>query len=480
MPPQPTPKANVDVLAAALKKVGFQPEVLTDVSQVRLRDGINGFLAQIQPRDFVLFYFSGYGYQDEDLNYLVPVDFDPKDTDAPAGSKAYGLDLLLRQLRQRQAGTKMIVLDASRPCKGVPEQCRGLSEGLAQPQQPSLGTLLAFSAPANQPMEDSGPGPDRFTAALAEAIPVPGADPRGILDKAQAAASAGSPPLVLTTVVPRFYFIDPPKEAPKTVVVEKIVKPELRPGDTHVNPKDQMVYSWIPAGKFQMGCVPGDAQCDKDESPRHEVTISNAFWITSTEVTAEAYTQYSQATGHPDAKKSQLGHKGLATDVPVIKVTWDDANDYCKYAGGRLPTEAEWEYAARGGNPDFIFPWGAEPDPKKAVAYEMVNNKEYRKLIAPYTETVPVKKLQVFNGYRLLGMAGNAAEWTADFYGPYTAEPATDPAGAAKEKDRVVRGGSWNDPLKFSRITARDHHPPNSSENTIGFRCVVPSFDDSK
>ena len=242
-----------------------------------------------------------------------------------------------------------------------------------------------------------------------------------------------------------------------------------KPGERRDNPTDLLTYNWIPDGKFLMGCVPGDKDCKADESPRHEVKISKGFWITRTEVTLEAYNLFTKKTGHPEPKATELAHKGLATDVPVVNVTWEDANAYCKWAGGRLPTEAEWEYAARGGKPEWIFPWGAW-DPTKAMYYGTD-----KKIIKPFNETVPVKKFTAVNGYGLFGMAGNASEWTGDYYGEYPSGAVTDPHGPPdSNKGRVVRGGSWNDTAKFLRNSARDPH--TKAEITIGFRCVVPNL----
>jgi formylglycine-generating enzyme required for sulfatase activity len=344
-------------------------------------------------------------------------------------------------------------------------------------------TLLAFSARDFQTAPDPPAGAvDRFTAAVIHAIESAGSKPVQAFTDARAevrkaTSNAQDPLIIADTSIDRkdFYFTPPkpveiaappPNPTPAPVVVKA---PKTKPGQPGVNVVDTLVYNWIPEGKFEMGCVPGDKLCGRDET-RHEVSIQNGFWITGTEVTAEVFTRFAAVNNRADAKASQLNRKGFATDVPVINISWEDAQSYCKWTGGRLPTEAEWEYAARGDKPGAIYPWG-DWDPGKA-AWSGVD----RKLLRPFDETIPVRKLASPNGYGLYGMAGNAAEWVADYYSPnaYSDGPAVDPHGPAEGKDRVVRGGSWNDPQKYLRISARDHHPGDKPVNTIGFRCVMP------
>lgn len=223
-----------------------------------------------------------------------------------------------------------------------------------------------------------------------------------------------------------------------------------------------------------MGCVPNDSFCLPDENPRHEVRITNGFWITRTEVTTEAYQRFTGQTGHREPRKTQTNPKLMGTDLPVTRVSWDDAEAYCEWAGGHLPTEAAWEYAARGGSEGLKYPWGNQFDPRLANSF-----RTDPKLKRPFTETVPVRRLGMGNGFDLFDMVGNAREWTSDSYDPaaYLAVGVVaDPTGPTIAKDRVVRGGSFYGSDKHLRISARDHLEGAKDDNQTGFRCVVASL----
>jgi formylglycine-generating enzyme required for sulfatase activity len=222
------------------------------------------------------------------------------------------------------------------------------------------------------------------------------------------------------------------------------------PVSTRVNPKDGLTYVWIPPGTFMMGCSPGDSECYDNEKPSHRVTITKGFWMGQTEVTQAAYERVMQ--GDPEF----LFFKGAS--LPVETITWDEAGAYCKAVGKRLPTEAEWEYAARGGSSEVRY--GA----LDAVAWYDKNSSR---------KTHPVGRKQA-NGYGLYDMLGNVWEWVEDWYDEkyYASSPASDPKGPSSGKLRVLRGGSFYNNPRNLRASYRIRSVPVNQYINFGFRCA--------
>ncbi len=238
-----------------------------------------------------------------------------------------------------------------------------------------------------------------------------------------------------------------------------------------LNATDGLEYAKAPAGTFLMGCVPDDTECYPRELPRHEVRISKPFWIGRTEVPVQAYERYVTAVGlemPPEPQGIDDFNDGWSKkNHPIVKVTWDEARSYCEWAGGRLPTEAEWEYAARGGRDGLKYPWGNERSHDEANYWRSGGRDVWR-------NTAPVGSFAA-NGFGLYDMAGNVYEWIADWYDEeyYQHSPSADPAGPTHGTQRVVRGGAGFINPAVLRISTRLETAPDARRLGVGFRCAL-------
>jgi len=236
---------------------------------------------------------------------------------------------------------------------------------------------------------------------------------------------------------------------------------------TQVSEKDGMVMVYVPAGNFSMGSNNGA----EDEQPVHTITL-DAYWIDRTEVTNGMYALCVQAGDcqpppYSDSytRSSYYGNSHYA-DYPVIYVDWNNAGAYCGWAGRRLPTEAEWEKAARGTD-GRTYPWGyGSPNSSRLNYNENVGD-----------TTAVGKYPSGASPYGALDMAGNVWEWVADWYdaGYYEGSPASNPQGLPLGSNRVLRGGSLNNDEDGVRSAFRQWINPSVNVNSFGFRCVRAS-----
>ena len=234
--------------------------------------------------------------------------------------------------------------------------------------------------------------------------------------------------------------------------------------------KDGMTLIAIPAGDFLMGSDSADASASNDSKPVHTVTL-DAYWIDQSEVTNAMYIDCVAAGACPepmwtrsDSRVNYLGNPAFS-NYPVVGVSWGEASSYCAWVGGRLPTEAEWEKAARGEN-GWLFPWGNDPPTAERANYDSLN-----------LDTAAVGSYPLGTSpYGLFDMAGNAWEWVADWYSTnyYETSLAESPLGPETGTERVVRGGDWQSIEVFLRTTNRDPLLPGRHSIHIGFRCVRP------
>jgi len=278
----------------------------------------------------------------------------------------------------------------------------------------------------------------------------------------------------LTIIVPPTSTIETPTNAPAATLEYE-----------HVSPNDGMTLIYVPAGEFEMG---GNDAYFNQASPVHTVYL-DAFWLDKIEVTNGMFALFAIQTGYVgelekqnitsfyvNAKWVDLSGAGWRNpfgpsstlegraDYPVIQVTWNDAAAYCEWAERRLPTEAEWEKAARG--PDaYLYPWGNTPPSSNLANYgnmigDLVRVGSYPGNISPYGA---------------LDIAGNVYEWVADYYDNtyYSHSPNSNPTGPASGKSRVMRGGSWQMEAHRLLTYEREASLPNAGNSNLGFRCAM-------
>jgi formylglycine-generating enzyme required for sulfatase activity len=312
---------------------------------------------------------------------------------------------------------------------------------------------------------------------------------------------------VTTGAIIIVYKLQPPPLAPATSTPEEIIstfsfKENISPDDDlplptviatmpkryslgfeEVSKDDGMPMIYVPEGDFLMGNNYGDS----DEKPEHKVFIS-AFWFDKTEVTNAMYIKYTETTGyrteaekqgysiiyfnnswsmvngaswlHPVGSESNLSGKD---DHPVVHVTWNDSLAYCMWVGRRLPTEAEWEKAARGTD-GRLYPWGNDMPSGNFLNFNGLIGDT--KIVGSYSKGA--------SPYGAVDLAGNVWEWVADWYDPdyYDLSTSQNPSGPTYGSFRVFRGGSFHYDGIHARSTYRGKIEPEHRDFNLGFRCA--------
>jgi formylglycine-generating enzyme required for sulfatase activity len=232
-------------------------------------------------------------------------------------------------------------------------------------------------------------------------------------------------------------------------------------GDAQVRPADGMAMVYVPSGEFEMG-APGTG--DTNRMPIHTVFL-DGFWLDQTEVTNGQYAQC-VAAGICEPSLYADFERYNGENQPIVAVTWHDAATYCEWVGGSLPTEAQWEYAARGSD-NSTYPWGEDaPDCDRANYLECVGT------------TADVGFYPAGASWcGALDLAGNVYEWVADWSASYTGERQVNPVGPETGERKIIRGGSWVDPAQNLLAAQRIRYGRDEASDTVGFRCVVSAED---
>jgi formylglycine-generating enzyme required for sulfatase activity len=259
---------------------------------------------------------------------------------------------------------------------------------------------------------------------------------------------------------------------------ENVTKTEtvMLPGDVPL----EMV--WIEPGTFMMGRPSGELSSEEKEHPQHSVTLTQGFWMGKYEVTIRQYIAFLDMTGDASdvnwnsldcpitrnrgsytLRRTPLGQSELQ---PMVGLSWHGAEAFAAWAGGRLPTEAEWEYACRAGTTTRFY-WGDDLKCTVGNDYAWWPNSAWEVSERKYAPLVGEKKP---NAWGLYDMSGNVWEWCSDWYGTYPSGSVTDPTGAASGSQRLTRGGSLHDTVSHSRSADRVERHPLTRFKLLGFR----------
>jgi len=310
--------------------------------------------------------------------------------------------------------------------------------------------------------------PDVHAVLFPPATPVAVATLTGTKAPTAIAALTSTPalpsaPSTLTPTATRTPTIIPSPTPMPTITPSPMQTPST--DSTRIVEKDGMVMVYVPAGEFLMGSTDGDKDAHSYEKPQHKVYL-DAFWIDQTEVTNAQYKQCVQAQKCQEPSSAN-DSKFNGDNQPVVSVDWNDAKNYCEWTGRRLPTEAEWEKAARGTD-GRIYPWGNQT---ATCEYAVMNDGSGGGCGKGDTDWAVGSKPKGISPYGAYDMAGNVWEWTSslDKSYPYRSNDGREnPNDSGK---RVMRSGSWYFAARIMRTANRSSNSPDTRYDNLGFRC---------
>ena len=325
------PARNLDTLEDALKGANFRIVNTRDAKLEKIIQSREEFLAPVKSGDSILVYYSGFAIQAKPDNYLLPTDYNPATTLADVSNNAPSVSGLLDAMDEKKPYIKIIVIDA--PWEVPSPIAQKTGRGLTVPDiGGSTEVAIAFSAQAGQTTPvASADGPTLFTQKLAEVIRQPGVPLDDVfLTLQRDARSQTQRPFAMQSFTVPFFFRDPVARTDLASLVKYLTKS---------NRRDRQEYVLVPAGSFLMGCVPGDKDCDKSESPQHQITISKPFWMGAAEVDVTAYQRFIEAFKERKMPKDAPAWDSRRdkTNHPMTFVTWDDAQVVLPLGGRASP-----------------------------------------------------------------------------------------------------------------------------------------------
>jgi formylglycine-generating enzyme required for sulfatase activity len=520
--PLKNPGNDATDMAATLRQLGFVVTLVKDANHQRMAEAIEDFSRQLRPRSVGVFYYAGHGAQVGGRNYLIPLGARIT-TEAAVPYQAVAAEEVLARMDGAGQGQSLnvIILDA---CRNAPfmRGWRSPLRGLA-PMQATGGSLVAYATSPGAVAADGTGRNGTYTRHLLHFMTEPNLPVELMFKQVRSAVEQETNgqqiPWELSSLRENFSFhpgasgttstpvvstpavaTPPPSPSPSTSggtqVAVGVYPPQPQAPLATIVGNDGAEMVLVPAGEFIMG----SGGRKPEEAPQHRVYL-DAFYIDKYEVTNARFQQFVQATGHrTQAEREGSGavYTGQQWELvnganwraprgpgsstasleqhPVVLVSQGDAKAYCAWAGKRLPTEAEWEKAARGTD-GRSYPWGNQFNGQQAnfcdtncedPLRDRVDNDGYR-------YTAPVGSYESGKSpYGAYDMAGNVWEWVADWFDEnyYQESPARNPQGPASGDKVVVRGGGWDALALYVRATYRFRFAPTSGFDTLGIRCA--------
>jgi formylglycine-generating enzyme required for sulfatase activity len=531
--PLPNPVNDATDMAATLQPLGFQVTRILNATHQQMEEALAAFRRQLRPGGVGLFYFAGHGAQVEGTNYLIPIGANVEKA-ATTKAESVSAEQVLASMTAAGTALNILILDA---CRNNPFLSRWpvqVPPGLA-PMQAARGSFIAYATAPGAVAADGGGRNGTYTKHLLRYLTTPDLLVEQMFKRVRMAVEEETggiqTPWEASSLQGDFSFYPSAAARPGLALVQEpggqeqtgtsgasvaaatpsgLHQPELAPT---VIGKDGAEMVLVPAGEFVMGTAPDDiasllrlhpkanGAILKDEIPKHRVFLE-AFYIDKYEVTNARFQQFVQATGYKTQAENEGGGKirtgmktwaqvpdatwrapqGQGSSIagleahPAVQVSWHDATAYCTWAGKRLPTEAEWEKAARGTD-GRLYPWGNEVDGTRVNFCDLNCPFEWKEAAVNdgYRSTAPVGSYEAGKSlYGAYDMAGNVWEWVADRYAAnyYRRSPARNPRGPTSGTQVVLRGGSWLYAAPSFRTSERAGVPADRRNENIGLRCV--------
>ncbi len=480
--PLRNPVNDARAIARTLQGLGFQVIQKENAGLKEMQEAIRVFGDRLKGGGVGLFYYAGHGMQVKGRNYLIPVNTDIQREDEVTYN---GVDanLVLEKMDSAKNRVNLVILDA---CRNNPfaRSFRSASRGLV-PMEAPVGTLVAFATAPGSVAADGSGANGLYTQHLLAAMNQPGLRIEDVFKRVRAGVRKASGnrqvPWENTSLEGDFFF-KPGKAPAQLASLAPALETEPTPGaaatgETWTDPTTGMEFVWIPKGCFQMGSPASESGRSSDE-PQHQACVEG-YWLAKYEVTNTQYRQFK-----PSHDSGNFRGNNLNGDTqPAVLVSWDDAVAYAEWLTAKtgktfkLPTEAEWEYAARAGTQTARY-WGDDDanlcrhaniaDRTSKVAFSDFDQ-AYDGCDDRYKVSSPVGRFAP-NAHGLHDMLGNVSEWTSSPYDKAYAGGEKRAAHAGEGGPRVVRGGSWETDPWYMRSAYRNYRSPGVGFSDTGLR----------